>query len=262
MSKLSVPAIEIELLGVLSRKKVSLRFFDPGKKGIFFELSDGDQIRATTDHLISASRNSVLGNGKSSICFVEHLLASISLLGINQIAVEVFGEEIPLEDGSGLIWYELLKDWKGRSSKILSEIDLPQPLSLSNDRNQALYALPSDHFQITYLFQSPIDGSQTWTSWRLGDDPLGLISARTFAPSLENELIGVKGKVLSYDSEGFDLPLRFTDEPARHKILDLVGDLTLAGINPLNLKAHFISYKAGHNLNTSMAKMIREILKS
>ena len=114
-------------------------------------------------------------------------------------------------------------------------------------------------FKLTYLFESPINKAKTWTTWNLNAGIEVLAKARTFASEEEHQLLGFKGKMLSYNSGGFDLPLYSEDEPALHKLLDLFGDLSLTGINPLKIKAHFVSLKGGHALNTQMARALQKI---
>lgn len=69
-------------------------------------------------------------------------------------------------------------------------------------------------------------------------------------------MLGLENDVVSLTADGFTQPLRFEDEPVRHKLLDLVGDLALSGVNPLKFKAKFISIKGGHELDVEMAKRL------
>jgi UDP-3-O-[3-hydroxymyristoyl] N-acetylglucosamine deacetylase len=245
--------------GSLTKKPVTLQFRESSRVGIFFEFADGSQIEASSQNVLSATRNTVLGNADNRLCFVEHLLAVINLLGINNIQIVVDAPEIPLADGSGQVWLKLLKDWPSKQAPEPS-ILLNEPLCVS-DNERALLAYPNEQFKLTYLFQSPVDGSQFWTTWSLPDGIEKLAKARTFGSAAEHQMLGLKGKVLSYDQNGFDLPLYWPDEPALHKLLDLFGDLSLCGINPLKLKAHFVSLKGGHALNTKMAALLSQKLQ-
>lgn len=253
--------LQTTLEGSLTRKPVNLSFQACHNEGITFVFADGSTIEANYKNVLSATRNTVLGNLQNRICFVEHLLAVINLLGISGIQITVNAPEIPLADGSGAVWLDLLQDWPARK-EVKAEMDLKQAISVSDETGRSICAIPSSEFKMTYLFSSPVDGAQTWTSWTANDGIECLIKARTFGPAKEHEMLGMKGKVLSYDSTGFDLPLNSPDEPALHKLLDLFGDLSLSGINPLKLKAHFISFKGGHALNTQMAFKLAESLTS
>ena len=71
-------------------------------------------------------------------------------------------------------------------------------------------------------------------------------------------MLGLVDQVVSLTAEGFSEPLRWPNEPVRHKLLDLVGDLALAGVNPLSWKARFISIKGGHELDVEMAKRLMQ----
>jgi UDP-3-O-[3-hydroxymyristoyl] N-acetylglucosamine deacetylase len=246
--------------GALSKKQINLKFQATNKEGKFFSFPDETSILASINNVVSASRNTVLGNEDNRICFVEHLLGSINLLGIKDIEVQIDGTEVPLLDGSGKTWVDLLKDWPSKEV-VEPSYSLAQPLFVSDEKGRSIIAYPAAELKLTYLFQSPINQEKTWTSWSLKDGIDKLANARTFGPALEHEMLGLKGKLLSYDAKGFDLPLYSPDEPALHKLLDLFGDLSLCETNPLKIKAHFVSFQAGHELNTKMAKLLKDSLQ-
>lgn len=252
-------SIEYTGCGSISKKTITLNFKALENEGVFFAFPDGSRVEATTENIVAANRNTVLGKGKNNVCFVEHLLASINLLSLDGIEIFVDGPEIPLEDGSGKKWFELLLNGNFKKQNLQS-LQLNEALSITSPDGRSVTAHPNNELRLTYLFESPVDGSKTWTTWTLADGIDKLILARTFAASNEHEMLGLKGKLLSYDQNGFDAPLHWPDEPALHKLFDLFGDLSLSGFNPLHIKAHFISYKGGHSLNTQMAKLLREKL--
>ncbi len=248
--------LSFKAIGVLSRQEINLQFELAEKKGIYFTFPDQSCISADIDNILGAMRNTMLGNDKNAICFVEHLLAAIHLNKIDNINICINGSEIPLLEGSSIEWFNLLKDWTAKNNK--PELyELTEPLFIRLDSERALFAYPNEKFKMTYLFESPINQAKTWVSWSEEQDPEILASARTFAAEAEHIALGVKGKLLSYNQDGFDLPLHNADEPALHKLLDLFGDLSLCGVNPLFIKAHFISLKGSHNLNTQMAKLLK-----
>lgn len=251
--------LQTELEGTLTKKSISLEFKEPKSKGIFFSFIDGTHFKVHTKNIVSATRNTVLGNENNNLCFVEHLLAAINLLCINKLEILVHGSEIPLADGSAAVWIDLLANWPFKEQIQQESLRLKENLCVQEKSEKAIFAYPSEEFKLTYLFESPINKAQTWTTWSLKDGIEVLAKARTFASEEEHQLLGLKGKMLSYNQNGFDLPLYSEDEPALHKLLDLFGDLSLTGINPLKIKAHFISFKGGHALNTQMAKCLQKI---
>ncbi|MDJ0626236.1 MAG: UDP-3-O-acyl-N-acetylglucosamine deacetylase [Candidatus Caenarcaniphilales bacterium] len=253
------PIIQHCSKGTISKKDIKLQFCESKERGIYFVLNNKTKFPANTDFLTSATRNTVLGKDNDLICFVEHLLAAINLLKINQIEIHVDGQEIPLIDGSAQPWIELLKNWPYKEAKI-PPINLPEPIYIQADQERSIIAYPNDEFKMTYLFESPVDQTKSWTSWTPDNGIEKLAKARTFGSVQEHEMLGIKGQWLSYDENGFDLPLYYPEEPATHKLLDLFGDLSLSGINPLSFKAHFISIKGGHSMNTKIAKQIKQII--
>jgi UDP-3-O-acyl-N-acetylglucosamine deacetylase len=96
-------------------------------------------------------------------------------------------------------------------------------------------------------------------SWQAGKQSIEEIaSARTFASEAENKILGLSGWVLGYTESSFTLPLRHPLEPAQHKALDLIGDMYLAGINPLDIGMQVISNQGGHSLNIELARALRQ----
>jgi UDP-3-O-[3-hydroxymyristoyl] N-acetylglucosamine deacetylase len=251
--------IETKLEGILTKKNICLKFKEAPTDGIFFVFPDNSQIEAKTNNIVSAVRNTVLGNANNRICFVEHLLAAISLLGLSKMQIFVNESEIPLGDGSAAPWLKALANWPFKED-LEPVYELPQNLYLQDEEGRTIIAYPNCELKLTYLFESPIDKNKTWTTWTLKEGIEKLGQARTFASAQEHEMLGLRGKMLSYDENGFDLELYSPDEPALHKLLDLLGDLSLAGFNPLRLKAHFISLKGGHALNTRMASLLEKTI--
>lgn len=248
--------LSFKATGALSRQEINLQFELAKQPGIYFTFPDKSYILADIDNILGATRNTMLGNSKNAICFVEHLLAAVHLNKINNLNICIDGSEIPLLDGSCIEWFNLLKEWPAKYQNP-EYYKLTQPLCISSDSERALFAYPSEKFKMTYLFQSPVNQAKTWVSWSEDQGFETLAQARTFAQEAEHIALGLKGKLLSYNQDGFDLPLHNPDEPALHKLLDLFGDLSLCGINPFFVEAHFVSLKGGHNLNTQMAKLLK-----
>lgn len=252
-------SIKYSALGSLNQREVQLEFTNNINQGINIVFPDKSVIPVSYKYITNTLRNTVLGNADNSVCFIEHLLAVIRLLELDSININILdGYEIPLLDGSGKAWYELLVNSKlAHTNKVdIISRDIPETLTVTGNKNNTIIAVPYNTFKMTYLFIHPVTQEKSWVTWERGNDINILINARTFASSLENKLLNMSPEILGYDANGFDQEFRFTDEPAYHKLLDLYGDLCLAGINPLCLNAHIISYQGSHALNTELAKLI------
>ncbi|MDR2668024.1 MAG: bifunctional UDP-3-O-[3-hydroxymyristoyl] N-acetylglucosamine deacetylase/3-hydroxyacyl-ACP dehydratase, partial [Puniceicoccales bacterium] len=214
----------------------------------------GDLVRCTT-----------LAKGDVRIHTVEHLLSAISGLGVDNILVEIDGEEPPVLDGSAREYANLIQQAgiveQGGERK---EFTLTQPLCVSEGK-RTIIAVPHDGLRISCT--SADDGGFHTQHLSIDITPESYISqiapARTFTIYEEVEGLLKMGKIRggSLDSaiviKGDKIlskePLRFKDEFVRHKILDIIGDLTLLGIP---LRAHVIAVRPGHALN---AKFVMEL---
>lgn len=242
--------------GILSRRTVTVRL-TPSVDGLTrIYVGDAPPLRTCLASLAATGRNTVLASpdGEQRVAFVEHLLAAITLMQLDGLSVYVDAPELPLEDGSAQFWCDLLHSFPRRqmpSGQI--PVHLPRPISVSTERGQCITAVPNQLscLRLFYLFRDPVSKSQYWVSWSSGSDYSSLVRARTFAPKAENLLFeGLIGRVLSYDESGYDQPLQFMDEPAYHKLLDLIGDLSLSeAVNPLDLACDVISHGGSHQLN-------------
>jgi UDP-3-O-[3-hydroxymyristoyl] N-acetylglucosamine deacetylase len=250
--------------GTSSRRTVEVRVFK-GKAGSGIRFlakhpqTAGDiVIPAHADFVVSTLRNVVLGKDGARVCFVEHILAAAALWGAKDLVIEVDGPEIPLGDGSASFWIELFEQSSLKQETPKPLFTVKEPYVVAKGDRQII-ALPGDQFSIAYLidWQHPAIGKR-WCVW-YGDQPLcHIANARTFNLKSEQDMLGLSDNFVSLTDEGFSKPLRFEDEPVRHKLLDLFGDLTLLGVNPLAIKAQFISIKGGHELDV---QLVRGILK-
>ncbi len=243
----------------------------PAGTGIVFvraDLPGAPEIRATIDAVSDTRRGITLG-GRTSVRTVEHLLAAAAGAGVSNLRVEVHGEEMPILDGSAAPYVEALAeagivDQRGHQPLHT----LRGPVWVVNDTAWAL-AVPADHLRITYVVPLP--------ATRLGTQVVDFDLnrhrfAHEIAPSrtwgFAHELQALRqaglargasaGNALGIGPEGYLSPPRFPDEPARHKVLDLLGDLMLA---ECVLHAHIIACGAGHTLHLEMARQIAATLK-
>lgn len=263
--------------GITSKKDITVKVFEskPGS-GVIFALQAGGgaalsesettngsviELPASVESVVNTLRNVTIGRGKMRVCIVEHFLCAVALSGLNDLYVEIDGPELPLGNGSSDFWMELFASAGIARPVPQSTLELSAPITITG-KDRVLMAVPDESFSVTYLmdYNHPKIG-RTWRTWTPSDSVADIATARTFSTMAEHKLLGLVGEVVSMTDDGFDMPLRFDDEPVRHKLLDLIGDLMLTGINPLSIKARFISVKGGHEMDVEMARRLKEQLK-
>lgn len=206
-----------------------------------------------------------------TVLTVEHLLGAVAGLGLDGINIEVVGGEVPSLDGSAGPFVKGLLESGIRQEGEFSPIEIPHAISLDDTAGEkSIVAIPSKAFRITYVidYQSTAIGTQC-LSLDLSRDNFveDIASCRTFAlmeevsklrdmglslgGSLENAVVVDGMEVLAKGG------LRYRDEFVRHKILDLIGDLSLLG-RPL--AAHVIAIRAGHSLHHGLAEIIKQYI--
>ena len=262
----SYKSIQCSGKGTTSGKiiKVVMEKKQPGY-GVKFEVTGTSGkngavlIPALADRVVNTLRNVVLGEGSIRLCLVEHLLAAACLCGIDDLLVKVDGPELPLDDGSAKFWVEQFEQAGWRKRLPDPNIELSEPIII-NKSDRLLLALPDESFSISYHmdWDHPLIGKR-WQSWTADQDINEITDARTFGWMSDHQALGIAEDSLSLTSDGFTKPLRFEDEPVRHKLLDLVGDLRLSGVSPMRFKARFISIKGGHELDVQLAKRLSKV---
>ncbi len=227
------------------------------------------QVAAVNQTLLSTQ----LGKEDASVRTVEHLLAALAGMGVDNARIEIDGAEVPLLDGSAKVWTQSIASVGLESQSIAAQEgwgDIREPIWVRQGDAFAC-ALPAEETRFTYGidFDLPAIGNQ-WYSWSstinqensCGSFATEIAPARTFGLLHQIEQLQQSGLIkggtldnaLICGSEGWiNPPLRFANEPVRHKILDLVGDLSLLGNFP---RAHFLAYKASHNLHIQLARLI------
>ncbi len=218
------------------------------------------EIGATAANVVNTLRNVVLGKEGTRLCIVEHFLAAATLWGLDDLNVTVAGPEMPLGDGSAQIWTDLFEKAGIERKTPASTIELKEPIILTKG-DRSLLALPDNKFSVHYMmdWNHPRIGKR-WQSWDPSRNVTEITTARTFGWLKDHQMLGLEDDVISLTEDGFTQPLRFEDEPVRHKLLDLVGDLALCGINPIKVKAKFISILGGHEIDVEMAKRLAAVL--
>lgn len=267
-TKLDFSPLIYEGKGITSRQNIQIRMMRAESgHGIVFSIPDkkvdGQRvlIPALAGNVVNTLRNVTLGEGANRLCLVEHILCAVALWGLDDLLIEVDGPEIPLGDGSSLFFLELLEKsgWERRTPACDQELKEPV---IVKKADRLLMAIPDEKFSADYMmdWNHPLIG-KCWQSFDSSQDPKNIGAARTFGSEKEHMMLGIQDEVVSMTADGFSQELRFKDEPVRHKILDLIGDLVLAGINPLRWKARFISIKGGHEMDVEMAKKLALLLK-
>ncbi len=241
-----------------------------GRYFVRTDLPGAPEIPAQIKSIGQTTLSTELTAGQAKVRTVEHLLASLVACGVDNACIEIDNEELPLLDGSAKNWCEAIAE-AGVTQSSASSDPLPitpiEPIWI-RENDSFVAALPASSTRFTYGIDFPYEaiGNQ-WHSWSLNRASFAteIAPARTFgfAEQIEQlrELGLVKGgnldnALVCSDRGWINPPLRFTNEPARHKLLDLVGDLSLLGQLP---KAHLIAYKASHKLHTQLAIELSKI---
>jgi UDP-3-O-[3-hydroxymyristoyl] N-acetylglucosamine deacetylase len=261
--------VTLQGIGLHSGKPVRMRFLpaEPGT-GIVFVRADAGGVRlpATLDHVAPSFYATVLQKDGVKVSTIEHLMAALYALQIDDLLVELDGAEVPILDGSSRPFVEAILD-VGREEFPVERryMTLVRPIVVS-EQEKRIAAYPASEYRVTYAidFDHPVLGYQelSVSLWRDGDFAEKLAPARTFTfegdvPRLRQNGLALGGSLdnaLVIGEDGILNPqLRFPDEFVRHKMLDLTGDLSLLG-RPL--RAHVVAYRAGHDLHARLARRI------
>lgn len=263
--------VTISGIGIHTGKHAEVRFKPAGvDEGIIFvrvDLPDSPSIPANIDYVTGVTRGTTLEKGTAKVQTVEHLLAALYGLGIDNLIVEINAEELPVGDGSAYDYTKILIKARIKKQKKKKEYYKPEEVISFKRGKTELVVIPSDKFSIssTIHYDDQVLGSQFFNIDINPDSYRKAIScARTYC--FENEIEDIKdwglGKggtfentiVISKDGVK-NTKLRFKDEFVRHKILDLLGDLYLLG-RPL--KADVLAIRSGHASNIELTKKLKE----
>ena len=255
-----------EGIGTTSKQQIRVSVYAKEcGSGITFILPNAKEnklvrIPALASCVVNTLRNVTLGQGAMRLCLVEHFLAAAAFCNVLDIDVLVDGPELPLGDGSAVFWLELFAQSGFKSTIPNKKYSLREPVIIVRGDRQ-LIALPASVFSITYLmdWSHPLIGKR-WSSWNEAQPVLDIACARTFGWQKEHDMLGIGAESVSLTESGFSKPLHFEDEPVRHKLLDLFGDLVLSCVNPLAIQAQFISIKGGHEMDVQLAKELKDKL--
>ena len=279
--------------------KISILKFLPAKInfGIKFQRIDiGNKpiIKADVDNVIEVERGTTISENNGKVSTIEHLLAALVGLQIDNILIQIDGPEVPIMDGSSIEFIKCLEKCKIREQDgVRKYLEIPNSISYKDEKNNVeIAAYPFDDFRVTVMvdYNSQVLGSQHHTLNKVDNFKKDIAKSRTFCFLHEveelfkqdlikggdlNNAIVIVDKVLNnnklqeiskmigkkdikIEKEGIlnNTKLRYNNEPARHKLLDVIGDLALVG-QPI--KGHIIAARPGHKANIEFAKKLKSL---
>jgi len=286
-------------VGLHTGNKSNMTFHPaPPNTGIYFRRADlegSPQLKADIENVIDISRGTTIGKGPVIVHTVEHVLAAIAGLSIDNVVVELDNNEPPVIDGSALPFVQTLKEaGVAQQDSPRDYLVIEKTIVYSEDkRGVDIVVFPSDEFRITFLidYKNPALGTQYTAIYSMKDEfETEFAPARTFCflsevealyknglikgGNLDNAIVIIDREVdkseisrlkemlhvttdVKFEMNGYlaSTPLRFKNEPVRHKALDLLGDLALLGVP---LKAHIQAARSGHAANVELVKKIRK----
>jgi UDP-3-O-[3-hydroxymyristoyl] N-acetylglucosamine deacetylase/3-hydroxyacyl-[acyl-carrier-protein] dehydratase len=260
--------VELAGAGLFRGTPASVRISPAGpNEGVTFVRTDLPQrprVPVNPDTVAPKLRHSAVAGESAEVETTEHVLSAIAGLEIDNLEIEISGPELPHGDGSSLPWVDLL-----RGAGLVDQAEprrvhtIREPISVT-ENDVSIVALPgNDGLSVSYTMDYPGIGRQHFTAEVTEESyPTLLAPARTFCLKSEAEALlqqglgkgGTTQNSLVFGPNGpIENTLRFPDEPVRHKILDLLGDLAALGAG---LRAHVVAVKSGHSANLKLVKKI------
>lgn len=271
MSSTIKEPFEISGIGLHSGAKVRVRVLPAlAGEGRYFarmDLPESPLIPAKVEAVCQTTLSTELATEAGAVRTVEHLLAALAGSGVENARIEIDGAEVPLLDGSAKVWTDAIASVGMTPTSGRKPCAPTSPIWIQ-EGDAFVAALPASEIRFTYGIDFPYEaiGNQ-WYSWNPASESFenAIAPARTFGFADQIEQLRQAGLIkggsldnaIVCDKSGWlNPPLRFANEPVRHKLLDLVGDLSLLGIIPV---AHFLAYKASHKLHVRLAKALTVI---
>ncbi len=260
------------------------------------DIAGKPTVKADVDNVVETTRSTTIEANGAKISTVEHLLAALVGCRVDNVVIELNGPEVPILDGSAAPFVECIEKTgikKQEAHKIY--YTLQHNISFTDENKKVeMVALPYDHFRVNTLidFNSPVLGTQHAALTHISEFNKQVAPCRTFSffheleyliehnlikgGDINNAIVVVDKPVteeqvqriakvfdkkdVKINEGGFlnNLELRFPNEPARHKLLDVIGDLALVGYP---FKAHIIANRPGHSSNVAFARKIKEHIK-
>ncbi len=259
------------------------------------DLGDDAVIDALVDYVTTTARGTTLEKGDVKISTLEHLMATFNGLGVDNALVSIDAQEVPILDGSAKPYVDAIcKDGLVEQDAPRKYVEFKEKIVYKDEKSGSeIVIMPDDHFSVDLMidFNSKVLGNQYSRLDETTDFAKDIAPCRTFVffheleplfrnnlikgGDLDNAIVIVEHPVpqeeldrlagvfntssLERAPEGYlnHLELRFQNECARHKLLDLMGDFSLVGAP---IKAKVIAYKSGHRINTEVARVIRKLI--
>lgn len=267
----------------------------PVDTGIVFrrtDLGEDAMVEALAENVSNTARSTTISKGEASVATIEHILSALTGLGIDNAYIDIDNVEVPILDGSAKPYIDAMwQDGVKVQDALRKWVEIKETVEVTNDKGSVVRIEPADEFSynITTDFNSRVLGVQSalWDSSVVYAEQIGVCRTFVFFHELQflfannlvkggdvdNAIVIVEHPVtdeqvaqmsqlfnvpaLKVREDGYlsNLTLRFPNECSRHKMLDLIGDLRLAGGF---LKAKVTAVKAGHGINTQAALKVRE----
>ena len=252
--------------GLMKNKPCTVAFF-PSKEGkIRYFVKGQEAFEASIDNLISTDHCVTLGNKKAKVMLEEHLSAAMAFCGIDSVDIYMDEFEVPILDGSSKPWVELFRKAGIEKTKPVY-YTVSEPVYYLNGKT-SLVVIPDNELFISYAvnYNHP-DLTRRWVNYN-PKNPGEIIEARTFGfykDLRKFQMLGfaqgvTQENTVGLTDDGYTTELRSENEQIKHKILDLIGDFYLTGVNPLNLKAQIFAKEAGHAVHCKVAKILKDKL--
>jgi len=262
--------------GFLTGAEVRLRFLPaPANTGAVFlrvDLPGRPTIPAHVTQVSGTARRTTIGHGDVQVALVEHVLAALAGLRIDNCIIELDAPEPPGLDGSALGFVDALIEADSTPQQARRDVCTVEESIVVRQKGMSLAIHPHNEFKVSYILDYGLWSPITWQIHTQGVTPgtfrSELASCRTFlleqeAAELRRQGLGSRTKtsdLLVFGASGpMDNKLRFGNEPARHKCLDIVGDLALFG---RDIRGHVVAYRSGHPMNVELVRLLNERVAS
>ncbi len=260
-------------IGIHSGNEVTIKCL-PAKAntGIIFkriDLPGQPEIKATPTRVVSTRRCTGIGlgdEGDPAVYTIEHMMAALWAHGIDNIIVEIDNKETPAGDGSALPFYRLLNEADNKKLNADRKLFIIEEPVFLRRGQMYIVALPYEGFKVSYTldYDHQVIGTQFF-EFDMAENSFAdeIAGARTFGFQKEIEALQRRGLAQGGSLDNAVLiaedktvnKLRYADEFVRHKILDVIGDMSLNGF----IKAHIIAVRSGHSLHIGLARKLRKI---
>jgi UDP-3-O-[3-hydroxymyristoyl] N-acetylglucosamine deacetylase len=262
--------VKISGNGLMKNKPCEVTLFPSTSGQIRYFVKDKDSFTADVDNVLATDHCVVMGTKKARAMLTEHLSAALAFCHIDSVDICMTEEEVPILDGSSLQWVEAFKQ-AGIDKPLLARekfYTVSEPVYYINGKT-SLVILPSDNLFMSYAvnYDHP-DLTRKFVNFN-PKNKYEVIEARTFGfyrDLKKYQMLGFAQGVTQEntvgltDEGGYTTELRSENEQIKHKMLDLIGDLYLTGVNPLNLRCQILAKEAGHAVHVKTAKMLKEKL--